>query len=126
MPRKNQKAGRIEDALLQLDDFFNQEGLTDFVVRGTKAKVVLSAQTEQGGTVRIDAQKGNVDGFQERHMTLCPELPPAVRAEQAKVLASRGLTQVDIALSLGVSQKTISNDLRSRTRAISMRRQAVN
>ena len=51
-------------------------------------------------------------GYRYKSMSVCESLSVEERRKVALELKSQGLTQTEIAKRLGVSQKTISNDLR--------------
>ena len=50
-------------------------------------------------------------GYQHKSMSVCGSLPVDERRQVASELRDQGYTQIEIAKRLGVSQKTISNDL---------------
>ncbi|EUB98250.1 Transposase IS30-like HTH domain containing protein [Rhizobium sp. CF080] len=54
------------------------------------------------------------NGFQEQIMSVSAALQPRERRIEAKKLRKEGMSQTAIAARLGVSQKTISNDLDGR------------
>ena len=67
---------------------------------------------------RIDDQTVTFQTYRAPGLVLqsaskCEKLPVKRRREEARKLRRKGHTQVEIADRLGVSQKTISNDLRA-------------
>ena len=65
-------------------------------------------------TTIINGRPSQNNGFRSQTMTVCDQLPIAERREAARRLKDEEkLSQTEIARRLGVSQKTISNDLDS-------------
>ncbi|WP_155956541.1 helix-turn-helix domain-containing protein [Rhizobium sp. CF080] len=69
----------------------------------TKTKRAVHIMLRDGG-----------NGFQEQIMSVSAALQPRERRIEAKKLRKEGMSQTAIAARLGVSQKTISNDLDGR------------
>jgi DNA-directed RNA polymerase specialized sigma subunit len=64
-------------------------------------------------TTIINGSPNQNNGFRSQTMTVCDQLPAEERREAARRLRhDERLSQVEIARRLGVSQKTISNDLK--------------
>ncbi|MCD6619229.1 helix-turn-helix domain-containing protein [Aeromonas veronii] len=83
------------------------------VKNGTRT---VTGFNHQGEKVVIKTQLSNPSdastGFRSKSMSVCSSLPIDERQSIAKQLYAEGLTQAEIAEHLGVSQKTISNDLK--------------
>ncbi|EHU9520833.1 HTH domain-containing protein [Vibrio vulnificus] len=85
-------------------------GLVNFEVSCNNGELTVTGSNEHGQQVRISSYQGN--GFQEG--TLSTFQPSSIEQRRAETrrLRSTGLTQQEIADRLGVSQKTVSNDLK--------------
>lgn len=72
----------------------------------------IRAQDDQGATVTLTSYVNDRTGYREGGFTALPQkLTPTERREEVQRLAKAGLTQQAIAERLGVSQKTVSNDI---------------
>ncbi len=66
-------------------------------------------------TTIINGSPSKNNGFRSKTMTVCDELSVAERREAVRQMKNEEkLSQIEIARRLGVSQKTISNDLNSK------------
>ena len=63
-------------------------------------------------TIVYSTEQVSNGGYRQKNMSVCEPLAPEERKRVAAKLRSEGYTQTEIAKRLGVSQKTISNDLR--------------
>lgn len=83
------------------------------LVKRSDGTITMDLLGASGSKVSISE---SVSGHSDTTTLSLEKLPPQSRREQAEALRTRGLTQAAIANELGVSQKTISNDLRSKQR----------
>lgn len=75
--------------------------------------VKIRAQDEQGATMTLTGYVNERTGYREGGFSALPQkLSPSERREEVQRLAAAGMTQQAIAERLGVSQKTVSNDLK--------------
>lgn len=73
----------------------------------------IRAQDDQGAIMTLTSYTNDRTGYREGGFTALPrKLSPTERREEASRLAATGLTQQAIAERLGVSQKTVSNDIK--------------
>lgn len=85
-------------------------GLINFKVSCNEGELTVTGTDQGGKHIRVNSYQGN--GFTEGTMsTFQPESKEARKFEAVR-LRGAGLTQQEIANRLGVSQKTISNDLK--------------
>lgn len=90
----------------------------DITVSVKNGKRTVEGYNQSGEKVVIQttvrkASPSRNNGFRSQTMTVCDQLPAEERREVARQLKQEeNLSQVEIARRLGVSQKTISNDLR--------------
>lgn len=85
-------------------------GLINFNVSCNHGELTVTGTDQTGNRVRVNSYQGN--GFTEGTMsTFQPGSKEARRLEVVR-LRGNGLTQQEIANRLGVSQKTVSNDLK--------------
>lgn len=110
--RKKSQQQRVVDKVNELGDFLQEEGLVNWSVQRTGSKIVVTGTTGYGAAVKMDFCNSS-SGYRSRAMSVCPKLDIDERRREAKSLRKQGMTQANIALSLGVSQKTISTDLKS-------------
>jgi DNA-binding NarL/FixJ family response regulator len=99
-----------------------QEELIDNLLRGRLAGEIkvsidgtlkIRAQDTQGATVTFTGYVNERTGYREEGLSILPQrLSPTDRREEVRRLAAAGLTQQAIAERLGVSQKTVSNDIK--------------
>jgi hypothetical protein len=83
------------------------------LVKRSDGTITMDLLGPSGSKVSISE---SVDGSSGAALARQERLGPQLRREQAEALRARGFTQAAIASELGVSQKTISNDLRPRAR----------
>jgi DNA-binding NarL/FixJ family response regulator len=95
--------------LKALSDVFESAGVLEWSISSTADVRRIKARTMAGEAVTLTQIVG--PGYQEQTVSRCAGLTIKQRRIEAKKLRKRGLTQADIAERLGVSQKTISNDL---------------
>ncbi|HAT3809591.1 TPA: helix-turn-helix domain-containing protein [Morganella morganii] len=84
--------------------------LEDYTITQKPGHTVITATTTDGQHVRVEKYKGN-NGFAEGSMSVFVPRSIEERRVEARRLKDTGLSQVEVAARLGVSQKTISNDL---------------
>lgn len=87
-----------------------QAGLVNFTASYEQGQLTVCGTNSSGHQVRISSYQGN--GLTEGTMSTFQPGSRDARQAEAMRLRSIGLTQLEIANRLGVSQKTISNDLR--------------
>ncbi|MFJ1311875.1 helix-turn-helix domain-containing protein [Agrobacterium sp. P15N1-A] len=104
---------RARNFLIELPDPLTEIGLEECTITIVKGKQTLKGVTKDKKAVHIVLRDGG-NGFQEQIVSLCAALSPRERRIEAKKLRKEGLSQTAIAARLGVSQKTISNDLEGR------------
>ncbi|SHO56073.1 sigma factor-like helix-turn-helix DNA-binding protein [Vibrio quintilis] len=86
-------------------------------IRGGKR--IVEGYNNEGEKIVIETTINNVssntnNGFRSQSMTICDKLTVEERRDLVhEMYNEEGLTQTEIAKRLGVSQKTISNDLLS-------------
>lgn len=99
------------ERLKEIDHVFTAMGLVEWEASSKSGQRTIKGKTADGQTVRLSSYDDN--GFSERTISSCGRLSPPERKEEVRRLynGGRGLTQMQIADRLGVSQKTISNDL---------------
>ncbi|MGP0873248.1 hypothetical protein ACJ8QF_24100 [Serratia sp. CY81684] len=84
--------------------------LTDWKASSKSGQVTVSGISGRTGQhVRVTTYEGT--GFSERTVSTCDPMSLAQRRQETQRLRSTGLSQQQIADRLGVSQKTVSNDL---------------
>lgn len=75
--------------------------------------VKIRAQDAQGATMTLTGYVNERTGYREGGVSVLPQkLSPTERREEVRRLAATGMTQQSIAGRLGVSQKTVSNDVK--------------
>lgn len=84
-------------------------GLVNFNVTCKNGQLTVSGTNQGGQKVRVSGYQAN--GYTEGSMSSFQPSTIDARRAEANRLKSLGLTQQEIADRLGVSQKTISNDL---------------
>lgn len=87
-----------------------QLGLVNFNVKCNNGELVVSGTSANGKKYRVSSYDNN--GYTEGTMSSFNPGQPADRKKEAVRLRNTGLSQQEIANRLGVSQKTISNDLK--------------
>lgn len=92
-----------------ITESFAAAGVDDWTIRSRHGLVNVRAKTPDGQAVTFSNQVSSVLQYQTQ--SRCAVLTIRQRRLEAKRLRKRGLTQGEIADMLGVSQKTISNDL---------------
>ena len=85
-------------------------GLVNFNVSCSHGELTVTGTDQSGKHVRVNSYQGN--GFTEGTMSTFQPGSKEARQFEAMRLRKDGLTQQEIANRLGVSQKTISNDLK--------------
>ncbi|ECK5632010.1 helix-turn-helix domain-containing protein [Vibrio fluvialis] len=85
-------------------------GLVNFQVSCSNGELTVTGTNQSGQQVRINQYQGN--GYTEGTLSTFQPSNIEARQNEARRLRSNGLTQQEIADRLGVSQKTISNDLK--------------
>ena len=91
------------------NDIFQKLGLVSGSIKKTPRGVTISGVNEENKA--ITAHFANSSGYVEQRLTAFHGTP-ADRRSAAKELRRTGLSQTAIAERLGVSQKTISDDLK--------------
>ena len=94
----------------EVSEFLQELGITEWTAKVKNGSTTFVGKADDGTITRFSNYSGN--GFTERTVSKCVPLTPSERQEEARRLSRQKLTQIDIAERLGVSQKTISNDLR--------------
>ncbi|CAH6337728.1 MULTISPECIES: helix-turn-helix domain-containing protein [Enterobacterales] len=84
--------------------------LRDYTITQKPGHTTITATTTDGQHVRVEKYNGN-NGFSEGSMSVFVPGSIEERRDEARRLRDTGLSQTAIADRLGVSQKTISNDL---------------
>ena len=85
-------------------------GLINFNVSCNNGELTVTGTDQNGKHIRVNSYQGN--GFTEGTMSTFQPGGKEARRLEAVRLRESGLTQQEIANRLGVSQKTISNDLK--------------
>ena len=84
--------------------------LRDYTITQKPGHTTITATTTDGQYVRVEKYNCN-NGFSEGSMSVFVPGSIEERRDEARRLRDTGLSQTAIADRLGVSQKTISNDL---------------
>ncbi|WP_162502896.1 helix-turn-helix domain-containing protein [Azotobacter chroococcum] len=95
-----------------MQSFAEELGLSECVVSIKDGKSVLKGHTLSGQAINVIVRDSGT-GFKEQTVSVCDVLTVEARRAEAKRLRKEGLSQTAIGARLGVSQKTISNDLNS-------------
>ncbi|WP_420592125.1 helix-turn-helix domain-containing protein [Bacterioplanoides sp.] len=96
----------------------NEESILDpnnVSVSIRNGKRTVEGYDDQGRKVTMTTHIGQSErstGFRRQSMTVCDQLSIEERKKVARQLRDEGMTQDQIASQLGVSQKTVSNDLK--------------
>lgn len=106
------KPALAQQALNQIDEMIGGLGLSKVTITIEDGKRSLKGRTNNGQAVNVVVRDSG-SGFKERTVSMCDVLTIDDRQAEAKRLKQEGFTQAVIADKLGVSQKTISNDLNS-------------
>jgi DNA-binding transcriptional regulator YiaG len=85
-------------------------GLVNFDVSCNNGELTVTGTNQTGQQIRINQYQAN--GFSEGTLSTFQPSSRESRQYEAKRLKGNGLSQQEIANRLGVSQKTISNDLK--------------
>ncbi|WP_036240923.1 helix-turn-helix domain-containing protein [Mesorhizobium sp. STM 4661] len=101
---------RARQFLADLDDVLGNIGLEECTISIQKGKKHFKGRTRNGKAINVILRDGG-SGFQEQTVSFCDVLSVKDRRVEAKRLRKEGMRQTVIAERLGVSQKTISNDL---------------
>jgi len=101
-----------QQTLNQIDEMIGDLGLSKVTITIDDGKRTLKGRTNDGQAVNVVVRDSG-SGFKERTVSMCDVLTIDDRQAEAKRLKREGFTQAVIADKLGVSQKTISNDLNS-------------
>lgn len=101
-----------QQTLNQIDEMIGDLGLSKVTITIDDGKRTLKGRTNNGQAVNVVVRDSG-SGFKERTVSMCDVLTIEDRQAEAKRLKQEGFTQAVIADKLGVSQKTISNDLNS-------------
>lgn len=99
-------------AIREMSNFLDEMGLVEGTISIKGGKKTLKGKTENGQAVNFSIQNSGT-GFREQTISVCEVLSIPDRRAEAKRLKAAGLSQTEIAGKLGVSQKTISDDLAS-------------
>lgn len=99
---------RLENLLNDLN--LGTSEIVDFKVVQKPGRTTLTAKTTDGQNVRVSRYDGN-NGLREASMSVFQPDSIEERRIEARRLKDNGHTQMEISEILGVSQKTISNDL---------------
>jgi len=94
----------------KLPDIVQNLGLVNFNVSCEDGSLTVTGKNTEGKHFRVNGYQGN--GFTEGTMSTFESSSRDARQFEAIRLRNAGFTQQEIADRLGVSQKTISNDLR--------------
>lgn len=95
----------------ELGRLLANNGFLEWSLSSKNGTQSLTAKRKDGKT--FNYSEFEIDGFQERSVAQSVKTNIKQRQAAAKLLNKKGLTQMEIAKRLGVSQKTISNDLRT-------------
>ncbi|MFW7204176.1 helix-turn-helix domain-containing protein [Serratia sp. BNK-17] len=96
-----------------VDNLVHDLQLTDWKASSKSGQVTVSGISGRTGQhVRVTTYEGT--GFSERTVSTCDLMPLDQRRQETQRLRSTGLSQQQIADRLGVSQKTVSNDLKKK------------
>ena len=106
------KPGRANAAFDQVSNLLNEIGLVEGSFTITNGKSTLKGKSANGKAVNV-ILRNTGSGFREQTVSVCDVLTIEDRRAEARRLRSDGLRQTAIAAKLGVSQKTISDDLNS-------------
>lgn len=102
---------RARNFLAQLDDVLGTIGVEECSILIQKGKKHFKGRTRDGKAINVILRDGG-SGFQEQTLSVCAVLSVEDRKIEAKRLKKEGMSQAAIGERLGVSQKTISNDLK--------------
>lgn len=98
--------------LNEVSSVLEEQGIVQWKATVKNGSTTFVGKTEDGTTVRYTNYTTN--GFSEKTISKCEQLQISNRQAEAKRLSRLKHTQAEIAERLGVSQKTISNDLRKK------------
>ncbi|HEI2929593.1 TPA: helix-turn-helix domain-containing protein [Escherichia coli] len=93
-----------------IPSIIQQFGLINFNISCNNGELTIMGADQNGTHIRVNSYQGN--GFTEGTMSTFQPRGKEARRLEAIRLRKSGLTQQEIANRLGVSQKTISNDLK--------------
>lgn len=100
----------IKQTLAQLESVVDDMGLSEATLTFKNGKRSLKGKTAEGRTMNVSV-RDNGSGYKEQVISVCEVLPIQKRREEVRSMSKEGHSQTVIAEKLGVSQKTISNDL---------------
>lgn len=106
------KPAIARQALERINTALGEIGLVEGTLTIKDGKQSLKGKTSDGRAVNVVVQDSG-SGFREQTVSICEVLTIKARRFEARRLRKEGLTQTAIAAKLGVSQKTISDDLNS-------------
>lgn len=110
-PSKPPKHIRAKNFLAELNDVLGSIGVEECSILIQKGKKHFKGRTKDGKAINVILRDGG-SGFQEQTLSVCAVLSLNDRRIEAKRLKKEGMSQAAIGERLGVSQKTISNDLK--------------
>ncbi|MBJ2250532.1 helix-turn-helix domain-containing protein [Pseudomonas sp. MF6784] len=99
-------------AFAEMANFLDEMGLIEATISLKDGKKSLKGKTANGEAINVIVRNDGT-GFKEQTVSICRVLSISDRRIEAKRLKKEGMSQVAIAAKLGVSQKTISDDLAS-------------
>lgn len=102
---------RAKNFLAELDDVLETIGVEECNILIQKGKKHFKGRTGDGKAINVILRDFG-SGFQEQTLSVCPVLSVEDRKIEAMRQKRVGMSQAAIGERLGVSQKTISNDLK--------------
>jgi len=106
------KPGRANAAFDAVSTLLSGIGLVEGTFTVKDGKSTLKGKSADGKSVNV-VLRNTGSGFHEQTVSVCDVLTIEGRRAEARRLSGEGLRQTAIAAKLGVSQKTISDDLNS-------------
>ena len=106
------KPGRATAAFDQVSELLGGIGLVEGTFTIKDGKSTLKGKSADGKSVNV-VLRNTGTGFHEQTISVSDVLTIEDRRAEARRLSKEGLRQIAIAAKLGVSQKTISDDLNS-------------
>lgn len=94
----------------EINHFFDSLNLQTGTIAKTPTGVVITGQNSSNQQVGLRGQ--SIGNFSSMTVSTFNPTTPQERRDVSKELYKQGMTQQQIANTLGVSQKTISNDLK--------------
>lgn len=110
IPRKRIEAATLDEVADHCSELFDNLNMSSGKVIRTPGKIRITGRTAQNDVINFSKQESG--NYQSKTTSSYRPSTSQERQKTAKQLRKAGLTQEQIANELGVSQKTISNDLK--------------